>query len=520
MGKASVANSGILNRYRIEELCVTMLKWLLCLLFWGLLGMNLLCFSNLKNNAESVEFILGISFEKILCCVVILAGIYGLYHSSFFEKLDRKKLENALLLFITIGSVLWIFMAYDITQYDSHSILDAAEKFIDGDYSPLAAKSSYLQRYPFQLPFVFCAEQIYKITGPGRYMLIRLINVCFLYGIYKCLLKICNFILSGETEKKLAILLLCGAWQPVFLSTFIYPLIPSVFFSLFAACEFFTYFSEGNRRNVVFSGISLGMAILLKSNAWINYIAFGIIIALAIARGEKRQIEGALLISAALAILGQNAIYIYYEKQSGYQIEGGAPKVLWLAMGLQEGSKAPGWNNGFNWDTLKSVDFDAKQAADIGKEAVKEALNNFIEQPTYAIKFFGKKEISQWCEPTYECFNASYHREHEKPMGNLAKSIYVGTAHKLLLFYFHCYQIISILGILLYCLNVKNVIKVEQLLIPLTILGGFLFHTFMEGKSSYVFPYYIMMIPFSIKGILDLFSAIRGGKMEKKGYEQ
>ena len=292
-----------------------------------------------------------------------------------------------MLLFITIGSVLWIFMAYDITQYDSHSILDAAEKFIDGDYSPLAAKSSYLQRYPFQLPFVFCAEQIYKITGPGRYMLIRLINVCFLYGIYKCLLKICNFILSGETEKKLA-------------------------------------------------------------------------------------------------------------------------------------SKAPGWNNGFNWDTLKSVDFDAKQAADIGKEAVKEALNNFIEQPTYAIKFFGKKEISQWCEPTYECFNASYHRKHEKPMGNLAKSIYVGTAHKLLLFYFHCYQIISILGILLYCLNVKNVIKVEQLLIPLTILGGFLFHTFMEGKSSYVFPYYIMMIPFSIKGILDLFSAIRGGKMEKKGYEQ
>lgn len=423
-------------------------------------------------------------------------------------------MEGWLLIFVAVGSVLWIFMAYDVTQYDSHSILDAAEKFLDGDYSPLAAKSSYLQRYPFQLPFVFCIEQIYKITGPGRYMLIRLINVCFLCGIYKCLLKICDFILFGETEKKLAVFFLGGVWQPIFLSTFIYPLIPSMFFALFAVCSLFTYFAENSRKSIVFSGISLGMAILLKSNAWINYIAFGIIITLAIVKGGKKEIAGALLISAALAILGQNTIYLYYEKQSGYQIEDGAPKVLWLAMGLQEGNKAPGWNNGFNWNTLKSVNFDAEQAADIGKAAVKESLGGFIKQPTYTIKFFGKKEISQWCEPTYECFNASYHREHEKPMGGLTKSIYIGTAHKMLLFYFHCYQIISILGILLYCFKIKNTVEVEHLLIPLIILGGFLFHTFMEGKSSYIFPYYIMMLPFSIKGIFDFLSDPRSFKMK------
>lgn len=516
---AQSVNWRLLSGDQIANLCVTVLKWLLCLLFLGLLGMNLLCFSNLKNNTENVEFILGISIEKMLCCIVILAGMYCLYHSKFLEKLDRKKMESGLLIFVAVGSVFWIFMAYDVAQYDSYSILDAAEKFMDGDYSPLAAKSSYLQRYPFQLPFVFFVEQIYKITGPGRHMLIRLINVCFLCGIYKCLVKICDFILPDEAEKKMAILFLGGAWQPIFLSTFIYSLIPSMFFSLFAVCKLFAYFAEGNQRSIILSGISLGIAILLKSNVWINYIAFCIIIVLMIARGGKKRIAGALLISAMLAILGQNVIFLYYEKQSGYQIEDGAPKVLWLAMGLQEGSKAPGWNNGFNWNTLKSVNFDAKQAADIGKNAVKESLGNFIKRPTYAVKFFGKKEMSQWCEPTYECFNASYNREHEKPIGNLTKSIYIGTAHKILLFYFHCYQIISVLGILLYCLRIRKTIKTEWLLIPLIILGGFLFHTFMEGKSSYVFPYYTMMLPFSMAGMLGAFSTIKHGKTNEVGNE-
>ena len=103
----------LLNGAQIANLCIIILKWLLCLLFLGLLGMNLLCFANLKNNAESVEYILGISFEKILCCAVILVGIYGLYHSTFLEKLNRKKMESWLLIFVAVGSTLWIFMAYD-----------------------------------------------------------------------------------------------------------------------------------------------------------------------------------------------------------------------------------------------------------------------------------------------------------------------------------------------------------------------------------------------------------------------
>lgn len=506
----------MLLKYQAADFCIITLKWLLCLLFGGLLGMNLLCFSNLVNNYESVEYIIEISFLKILYCIVILFGIFSLYHSTFLEKINLKKLEKFLLIFVAVTAVTWIFMAYDVPKHDSYTVVNAAEKFINGDFSPLATKSSYLQRYPYQLSFVFYVEQIYRITGPGRYMLLRILNVCYLMGIYKCIFKICDLILLGESEKKMAPFILFGFWPLIFLSTFIYSLIPSMFFFLLAICEFLIYFKGGTRRNSILSGIFMGISILLKSNAWINWIALGIIIVLTIAKDGKKQIAGILLVSAIVAIAGQNMINIYYETQSGYTIEKGTPKVLWLAMGLQNGNAAPGWYNGFPYKTLESVNFDVKQATALGKAAVKESILGFIKRPTHAIKFFVKKDLSQWCEPSYEGFNSSYHREHEKPMGNLTKSIYIGTAHEILLFHFHCYQMISIFGMLRYCLKIKrDTAKIEQLVIPLTILGGFLFHTFMEGKSSYVLPYYTMMLPFSIKGILDSFLILLNKKIKK-----
>lgn len=496
------------------DLSVTILKWILCFLFVCLLGMNLLFFANLINNAENVEYVTGVSIFKLIYCAMILTGAYLLYRSKFLEKLDSEKLEAGLLIFVATLSVIWIFMAYDIPKYDSLTVVEAAEQFMNGNYSLLAGKGSYLQRYPFQIPFVFYIEQIYKITGPGRYMLLRLLNVCYLVGIYKCLLEICGFAFLRDREKKLAIIFLYGFWQPIFLSTFIYSTIPMVLCFLLAVCKFLSYYNGvGRKKDIILAGIFLGIAILLKSNAWIYWIAFAIIIVLKIAKGSKKQVIGMLLISCIVAVAGQNLINAHYEQKSGYAIGDGTPKVLWLAMGLQEGNAAPGWYNGYPFNVLNSVDFDIKQAADIGVESVKNSIHDFINEPVQAIKFFAKKEISQWCEPTYECLNSSCHREREKPMGSLTKSIYNGPLREMLLFHFHSYQILSIFGTLFYCLRIKKgTIKIEHLVMPLTILGGFLFHTFMEAKSTYVFPYYTMMLPFSFAGWISCLGNVIASK--------
>ena len=98
-------------------------------------------------------------------------------------------------------------------------------------------------------------------------------------------------------------------------------------------------------------------------------------------------------------------------------------------------------------------------------------------------------------------------------MGSLTKSIYNGPLREMLLFHFHSYQILSIFGTLFYCLRIKKgTIKIEHLVMPLTILGGFLFHTFMEAKSTYVFPYYTMMLPFSFAGWISCLGNVIASK--------
>ena len=494
---------------QISDIAVCSLKIMLILLSVLLLLMNILCFSDLVDNTETVEYHIGIPVLKILFCASLLFIMSIFYNSDVIDKMQQNLLEKILFISAAVGSILWIFSAYDVPKFDPFSILDAAEHFLANDYSALSSKGRYLQRYPFQLPFSLYVEQIYRITGPGRYLILRLLNVLYVIGIYKYIINIFKFVIHNEKERKLAVLLLFLCWQPVFLSTFIYPLIPSLLFYLMSVHEFMNFYFYYKKRRLIFSGLFLGMSILLKSNMWIGYIAFSILIILIVMRGTvSRQIFSVLLIALSFVLVKSNTVKLYYECQSGYQIEDGTPNILWVAMGLQESNKAPGWYNGFPYNTLKSVDFSTEKAAEIGRTSVKESIDKFVSDPMYAIKFFLKKELSQWCEPTYECFNLSYNREHEKPLGNLALSMYVGTAHELLLFEFHSFQIICIFGFLIYCVRIKiENICFDQLIIPLTILGGFIFHTFWEGKSQYIFPYYMMMIPFSISGLLSIFES-------------
>lgn len=55
----------------------------------------------------------------------------------------------------------------------------------------------------------------------------------------------------------------------------------------------------------------------------------------------------------------------FYEKCSGIEINEGAPKILWVAMGLQEGNLAPGWYNKYTLNTYTQSDYDEGKAINI-----------------------------------------------------------------------------------------------------------------------------------------------------------
>ena len=46
--------------------------------------------------------------------------------------------------------------------------------------------------------------------------------------------------------------------------------------------------------------------------------------------------------------------------------------------------------------------------------------------------------------------------------------------------------------------------KLHRLLLPTIFIGGFLFHLFWEAKSQYTITYFVLLIPYCAKGLMDM----------------
>ena len=46
--------------------------------------------------------------------------------------------------------------------------------------------------------------------------------------------------------------------------------------------------------------------------------------------------------------------------------------------------------------------------------------------------------------------------------------------------------------------------KLHRLLLPTIFIGGFSFHLFWEAKSQYTITYFVLLIPYCAKGLMDM----------------
>ena len=76
--------------------------------------------------------------------------------------------------------------------------------------------------------------------------------------------------------------------------------------------------------------------------------------------------------------------------------------IIWLEMGLQDGSRAPGWFNNYN----VYIYLDNHEDPELTQAAVERDLamtvQYFLEHPDYTADFFEKKIQSVWAEPTFQ----------------------------------------------------------------------------------------------------------------------
>lgn len=260
-----------------------------------------------------------------------------------------------------------------------------------------------------------------------------------------------------------------------------------------------------------------------------------------------------------------------YEKKAGNTLSSGVTAMSYLAMGMQEASRGCGWYNGFNIDTYDTAGMDTALANEISRLAIDERLTYFREHPGYTADFYLHKHLSQWADGTYASRQATLATYGGRSA--FFKEVYEGSLSGGYIEWCNAWQNVLYLGVLVFCIDSLKKRRKSKVVGHMTdqtaghtagctadhmadqlgadrhgadrlgadrhgtdwhgtdrlgadchgtdrlyvyvgliaVLGGFLFHTFWEANSRYIFSYSLLLMPYCGAGVYTGICRIRDG---------
>ena len=275
---------------------------------------------------------------------------------------------------------------------------------------------------------------------------------------------------------------------------------------------------------IIFTGFGsilfLTLSVMLRKNSLIPVIAVLLVLlfeALRPGRNGKMRL-GLLIMAVCLAVTSVNVLPLtqkIYEKKAGNTLSSGVTAMSYLAMGMQEASRGCGWYNGFNIDTYDAAGMDTALANEISRLAIDERLAYFREHPGYTADFYLHKHLSQWADGTYASRQATLATYGGR--SSFFKEVYEGSLSGGYIEWCNAWQNVLYLGMLVFCidsLKKRRESRVADRLYVyvglIAVLGGFLFHTFWEANSRYIFSYSLLLMPYCGAGVYTLLLPKRG----------
>lgn len=476
------------------------------------------------------------SLGTVLLCSILFAT--ASLASGGVPRSGHRILRLLVLCWCLAAGIVLILFGKSVPAGDGYSVYDIAVRLAAGDTSVIHPTGSYLSYYPQQVGLAAFWELLIRIwnlipINQHPYHFIKLV-----YLLLECVIIIFQektvHILWHDEKAECLYLLLAGANCPLFMYTsFVYGEIPS-----FAAISVSFYFllrlldgdarqtSEASPRKraarTVFLALGcllfLTLSVMLRKNSLIFMIAAALVLFLCAVR-QKRPLLlllTVLCVACSLAVLP--GVQKMYEQRSGSHLSSGVPAMSYFAMGMQESSRADGWYNGFNFYTYQDTGMDTNATVAASREAIKERLAYFRENPGYAAGFYAHKYLSQWADGTYACRQATL-----ATFGGRSpffESLYKGASSKYLIGYCNIYQNVLYLGVFCFCLagilaGSPDGFRLPAYLGLIGALGGFLFHMIWEGNARYILPYGLAMLPYAARGLSLLQHFLRNAAHSK-----
>lgn len=466
---------------------------------------------------EKVFLTYDAAWRNVLYLAVFTLAMFGLREWQVSETKTFGRMQAGLLVFGTALALLWTVNNRVIPEQDQLFVFEAAQRFLAGDYSDFL-RGGYMSMYPNQSGLFLLELPLVAVFGRHCFFAFELLNAAAY--VLTILALGCLSERLGATLTQRLIAEGCGllCLPLLFYTSFLYGNLIGLCLGLWAMYFELRYIDEHRLRDLVLAVLLIVIASAVKNNYLIFLVAI-VLHALAEAL-RKKQVRNALL---ALLVVAVYALQSWgttaaLEHKTGGDLSNGVSTMAFVAMGLQVNPvKCDGWYNEFNKESYIESGYDADKQGELAKASISDSIA-YLKSPSNAVRFFLRKNASQWADPLFQSLWTSQVRQtrNERPGWiNRALSPNGSTAIGQFL---DVLQFWAYAGVLLYLIfGRKDKRFFESLLLQITVLGGFVFHCVWEAKGQYTISYFVLLLPLAVLGFRSFFDWV-GQKLTEKDF--
>ena len=450
-------------------------------------------------NTEKCYFTTSGFVIPLVAFVAVNIGYY-IYHR--YIKLNDTIVKKFVYFFGLIF-LFFVIISHFEPRGDQNHILSIATEIWQGNY--VSEPGDYMNRYPNQNGIVLFCFLLCKLGGGFNFLLFQLLNALALGWMYR---SIYCYYKSFKKERTDEIVIALALFIPLILYvTFVYGTLIGLSFAVNAILQQQLFFVNRSKKNLLLSVVFILIACTLKSNYSIFLIGLLILFLLDQKSDIKNRLFSVIVILVMFVIANHlvNVAFSYVTESKPDDQHAGIPKMAWMVMGLQESFRAPGWFNGYNVAIYEENDYDTKKTNAACIEDLKKEIVYKIEHPVDSLHFFQKKITSIWCDSSFSGFfnnRIDYQSElagHSRMYNDII--VDTGRTHRILLVFMEAYSSMIYFGVFLYCIYMRKKTELPELIGLLIFIGGFVFHLIWEGKSSYALIFFVLLIPYGIRGL-------------------
>lgn len=496
---------------------------ILTIILFGSLGLiSIFVTAILPNYTEGIEYSTLTAPAVLLGCLLVIVAYTLAYRFSSITHVDSTIVSLTVALVLFFGSITWAILCNTFPSWDSSDLILAAKELGNGR-TGYWAHGWYMERYPYQAPYVMLIRILWRLFGDDMlYLSLELVNAVCAGATGYLVVKLSSRLFSPRVAFGTGFAAV--AFLPLyFYSTFAYGNVPSLPFAVGAMVSLHSGIRTKKMRHFVASGLAIAIAVMLKSTMQVVMIALVLVLLLEAVKSRKALFVAAVPLIIAINVCSMTLFNTVVSKHYDVVLDNGLSKISWIAMGLTEDSypevsNNPGGYNCFVWNwQLEDYDVEVAKADSIAQ--IKKSLNRFLSNPAFAVEFFAKKISSMWFEPTFNSLvNGNWSVSaipgqsamSERPMTDLLQSIYYGSLNQCINVVCDVMQTLLLFAPAVTLWSRRAKLKQCQVLPALACLGFFLIYVVWEAKSQYTLPAFILFLVYAGPALNVMADAILG----------